>query len=323
MTLLMFFAALMSIIIYCSSGIRAVTDVANVCKYQGMYNTNLTHKGYRRLIADTFKQVQAHTTRNFSIREHVALRHGKYNKNPFNRVVYRLYGKTTILSITTNDTGAEDSSKRNASKQDIKIKEKGTGKDQEQEKKEKMNWKQLVQVGLSDSKGRAVKVQKVIGEEKEQGGNRPTESSDTPAKRRPTIKDIASIISHQNIAAKQQVATKEQMEKLEEQSAREQRRLELATQAASDKKEQENAWYYDAEEEEQEEMFEQVVHKRTLETFESTKYNVTEVIRRSQMCSDQCLFVSFLFHPFSSFLCSCLCLHFLMPVYCFGVCVYI
>lgn len=281
------------------SGIRGLSgaNTANIYKYQGMYNTNLTHKTYRRLIADTFKQVQSHITRNFSIREHITLRHGKYNKNPFNRAVYRLYGKPTILSITTNDTIMSDEAKSpNASP--TRSKPKGGKDDKEKGGKvpKTLNWLQLIRAKNAKENIKAAKhhvQQDTKNSEKMPKDSRiPDVHTEVEVKppggvsnRRSSLKDVATLITYENMLAKQQIATKEQLDKIEKQSAIEKSKADLAIKAASEKKDQENAWYYDAEEEEQDGKFEREVQIRTLETFDSAKLNVTEVSDKNDYLS--------------------------------------
>ena len=263
------------------------TESRNTCYYQGLYNTDLTNTGYRRLTSDTFKHVQANTLRNFSIRERVKLRHEKYKKKPFNRAIYRLYGKTTVVSVVATDAAVEEAEAARA----LKRRERARGRniDDAAETKGSPKPKKLSIANVAmDLQKRQLKG----GSDKKNSPKKSDGKYDLKSivkSKMVKLSDTTSVISYESFAAKQEVASKEQMEKIDQSISKEKERWQQAAQAALEKKKQENAWYYDEQEEEQEDAEEPLLQVKALENYESDKFNVTEVnvsFRYRQSISD-------------------------------------
>ena len=239
-----------------------------------MFNTDLTQPAYRKLISDTFKQVDAHQVRRFSIRERIHLKHGKYKKNPFNRATYRLYGKNTILSVLNNASVMSKTESISSPKSKIVDK----------------NWKNVLK-GMSATAAKdKITIPRVDRMKLEEAVRvKSSDSSDDHSRdkrtRKASMKDAAAIISYQNILAKQEIATTEQMTRIEKQSTLEKHKQVAAEKAAIVKKKQENAWYYDAEEEDQiqEDNEDLELQVRFVETYVPEKFIVTEVCHPQSM----------------------------------------
>lgn len=72
--------------------------VADKYSFEGVYTTVLRSKQYLALISQTFQRI-THAQRMFRIQYHVKFRHHKVHKYAYNRVIYKAFEKTHVLSI--------------------------------------------------------------------------------------------------------------------------------------------------------------------------------------------------------------------------------
>lgn len=70
----------------------------DIFTFEGNYVTSLRRKHYQGVISQTFQRM-AHDQRQFRIQRHVTIRHHKVHKYAYNRVIYKLNDKTTVLAI--------------------------------------------------------------------------------------------------------------------------------------------------------------------------------------------------------------------------------
>jgi hypothetical protein len=70
--------------------------------YEGNYSFSITKSSYARTMTKIYKELNI-VQRQFRIQYHVPLKHQKYHRFAFKRIYYQLHGKTTILSVRSQD----------------------------------------------------------------------------------------------------------------------------------------------------------------------------------------------------------------------------